>query len=369
MLRVESSGVRSSGFSRRWCVGRVPPKGGTTGSATRFFILVRRFLSASIIFLAALCALNVAPAAAQDEPQQDSKPKTESPAKQKLESADHPGQIEAESKNETQPKKYEYTKRVGIIYDKGDDYRLACDIYQPVGDGPFPGVLAIHGGAWRHGNKLAMLRHAWELASRGYVVVAINYRLAPDNKFPKQIHDCKTAVRWMRLKSKKLKLDPDRIAAFGYSAGAHLAAMLGTTDANDGFEGTVTDEKLKPFSTRVQCVIAGGAPCEFDWIKSKSLVYWLGHGPQEKPSLYKKAAPITYVSKDDPPFMFVHGTVDKVVPAKSSRQMHERLNQIGTESRYQEIEGKGHFATFSDLSWMPSAIDFMDEVMASEKGK
>ena len=311
------------------------------------------------VVVGSLC-FAVAPSEAAYQTQQESKnePQSESPAKQAV-----------EAKTKPQQKKYEYTKRAGIIYDKGDDYRLACDIYQPVGDGPFPGVLAIHGGAWRHGNKLAMLRHAWEFASRGYVVVAINYRLAPDNKFPTQVHDCKTAVRWMRLKSKKLKLDPDRIAAFGYSAGAHLAAMLGTTDEADGFEGTVTDEKLKPFSTRVQCVIAGGAPCEFKWIKSKSLVYWLGHSPQEKPALYKQAAPMTYITKDDPPFMFIHGTADKIVPIRSSQRMHEKLKEIGIDSRYESVEGKGHFATFSDLSWMESAIDFMDEVMPTENSK
>lgn len=267
------------------------------------------------------------------------------------------------------PPRFEYTKRVGVIYDKGTDYRLACDIYQPVGKGPFPAVLAIHGGAWRHGSKMQMLRHAWELASRGYVVVAINYRLAPDNKFPTQIHDCKSAVRWMRSKAKKLKIDPDRIAAFGYSAGAHLAAMLGTTDNNDGFEGDIKDEKLKPISTRVQCVIAGGAPCEFEWIRSKSLVYWLGHSPQEKPELYRKAAPLSFISKDDPPFLFIHGTTDKVVPQRSSQKMHEQLTKAGIESRYVTVKGKGHFATFSDLSWMDTAIEFMDEVMAARNDK
>ena len=276
---------------------------------------------------------------------------------------------DGEGKSKPKTKRFEYTKRVGVIYDKGPNYRLACDIYQPVGDGPFPAVLAIHGGAWRHGSKLQMLRHAWELASQGYVVVAVNYRLAPNNKFPTQVHDCKSAVRWMRFKAEKLKIDPDRIAAFGYSAGAHLAAMLGTTDEKDGFEGEVKNEKLKPFSTRVQCVIAGGAPCEFDWIKSKSLVYWLGHSPQDKPEVYKQAAPLSYVSKDDPPFLFVHGSTDIVVPPNSSKKMHQHLKKTGVESHYVSIEGKGHITTFSDLSWMETAIKFMDEAMAEKNEK
>lgn len=311
-------------------------------------------------------------ASSQEQQEQTGKPAPAETVKQKA-GEPSPDKKERskqeEDKNDAQPKKFEYTKRVGVIYDKGPDYRLACDIYQPVGEGPFPAVLAIHGGAWRHGSKLHMLRHAWELASHGYVVVSINYRLAPDNKFPTQIHDCKTAVRWMRFKAEKLKIDTDRIAAFGYSAGAHLAAMLGTTESKDGFEGEIKNEKLKPFSTRVQCVIAGGAPCEFDWIKHKSLVYWLGHSPQEKPEVYKDAAPLSYVSKDDPPFLFIHGANDIVVPPASSEKMHQELKKSGIDSRYVSVEGKGHIATFSDLSWMETAIDFMDEVMAAKNDK
>ena len=259
-------------------------------------------------------------------------------------------------------RKYEYKKFTNIIYSRGKDYTLLCDAYVPEGKGPFPAVLAIHGGAWRHGSKLQMLRHAWKMAGAGYVVVAINYRHAPKYKFPAQVHDSKAAVRWIRQKSEKLKVDTDRIAVFGYSAGGHLAAMLGTTDDGDDLEGNISSEQ-KDLSTRVHCVVVGGGPCEFDWIKSRALTDWLGDSKQENPDVYLKAAPLTYVTKDDPPFMFFHGGGDMVVPKNSSKKMHDRLTENGIFSAYHLVGEKGHFATFSDLTWMDDAIAFMDKTL------
>ena len=265
---------------------------------------------------------------------------------------------------ESQPlsgkREYQYKKFTNIYYQKTRDYKLVCDLYIPEGDGPFPAVLAIHGGAWKHGSKIQMLRHAWKMAKAGYVVVAINYRHAPQYKFPAQVHDTKMAVRWMRHKHQKLKIDPDKIAVFGYSAGGHLGAMLGTTDKNDGLEGDVP-EILQAYSSRVQCVVVGGGPCEFSWVKSNALKDWLGDNQEENPEVYTPAAPISYVSNDDPPFTFFHGTDDKVVPPETAKKMHQKLLDAGVKSEFNRVQGKGHFATFSDTRWMDDAIAFMDE--------
>ena len=260
-------------------------------------------------------------------------------------------------------RRYSHKKYNNVVYSRGEDYRLLCDIYKPEGKGPFPAVIAIHGGAWRHGSKFQMLRHAWKLASAGYVVIAINYRLSPENKFPAQIHDCKQAVRWTRAKAQKLNVDPEKIAVFGYSAGGHLGAMLGTTDAQSGLEGEIS-KPFAEFSSRVQCVVIGGAPCEFGWIKSDALVDWLGHSPGDAPDLYRLAAPLTYVTKDDPPTIFFHGSKDIVVPPCSSKMLYDELKKNGVDCRYHTIEGKGHFATFSDTTWLDDAIAFMDEKLA-----
>ena len=230
------------------------------------------------------------PVVAQDK--KSEKPSTEqkSEPNQKDEStkaepkkANNPDQADTQTTPARKPK-FKFEKRGAIEYSKGDDYRLTCDVYVPEGDGPFPTVLAVHGGAWRGGSKLHMLRHAWMLARRGYVVVAINYRHAPKHKFPAQIHDCKNAIRWMRENADEYKIDSDRIAAYGYSAGGHLVSLLGTMDKDDGLDGEAL-EGLEKHDTRVCAVIAGGPVCEFDWVSDRSgtLVYWLGKRKSDDP--------------------------------------------------------------------------------------
>jgi len=124
-----------------------------------------------------------------------------------------------------------------LVYSEPQGHRLRADLYVPRGKGKFPGVVLIHGGGWRTGSKGHMVVHARRLAERGYVAMSINYRLAPRHKFPDQIHDCKAAVRWMRAHAEEYQVASERLAAYGYSAGGHLACLLGTTDHDDGFEG------------------------------------------------------------------------------------------------------------------------------------
>ena len=258
-------------------------------------------------------------------------------------------------------KKLEFEKKGGVVYRKTDDYELKCDVYTPEGDGPFPAILAVHGGAWRSGTKFLMLRHAWRMAEAGYVVVAINYRHAPKYPFPNQVHDCKHAVRWMRANAGKYKIDPDRIGGFGYSAGGHLVSMLGTTDADDGLEGEI-EHGMEGINTRISCVAAGGAPCEFSWIEddSRTLTYWLGGTPTEKSERFTAASPTTYITPDDPPFFLFHGDFDMVVPVDTSKKMHQLLRACKVESHHCVAERNGHLGTFSDLDWMDKAIEFFD---------
>lgn len=260
--------------------------------------------------------------------------------------------------------KYEFEKFGGVEYRSGEDYCLTLDVYVPEGEGPYPGILAVHGGSWRSGTKLNWFRHARKLAKAGFVVVAINYRHAPTHRFPAQIHDCKAAVRWMRFNADRYKIDPDQIGGAGYSAGGHLVAMLGTSDPDDGLEGDVPDDE-KQFSTRLQAVAAGGAPCEFSWIdeNARTLDYWLGGSRASKPETYRQASPITYITNDDPPFYFFHGTDDWVVPKSSSRAMHEMLTEQSIPSQYQPYENYGHFALFSHIDALDPVIEFFNETL------
>ena len=271
----------------------------------------------------------------------------------------------------TKTVKLDFDKRGAIVYRKTDSFELKCDVYVPEGKGPYPAILAVHGGAWRTGTKFALLRHAWRMAENGYVVVAINYRHAPEFRFPAQIHDCKFAVRWLKANADEYKIDPTRVGAFGYSAGGHLCALLGTTKPADGLEGTVA-EAHKAFDSSVLAVAAGGPPCDFEWVEENSRVlsYWLGGSKKEKPEMYLKASPINYVSSDDVPFFLFHGDSDLVVPVKSSLGFHNALLKKGVSSKREIATKSGHLGTFSDLKWMDKSIEFFDsKVKAKEQFK
>jgi acetyl esterase/lipase len=266
---------------------------------------------------------------------------------------------------------YDFKKRGGIVYAKNDDSTLTCDVYVPEIEGPLPAVLVVHGGGWRSGTKFHWIRHARKMVKHGFVVVAINYRHAPSHKFPAQVHDVKQAVRFMRRHAQRYKIDPERIGAYGYSAGGHLVSMLGTTDSEDGLEGDVPEGYEEFTDTRIRCVVAGGAPTEFSWLgeDSRALNYWLGDGVtiRKNPELFQKAYPTSYISNDDPPFYFYHGTSDLVVPAKAAKVMHDKLTEAGVSSQFIDYEGTGHIALFSKTGEpLDRIIEFLDKHLAEE---
>ncbi|MFP6901502.1 MAG: alpha/beta hydrolase, partial [Opitutales bacterium] len=158
-----------------------------------------------------------------------------------------------------------------LVYATKDKKDLKLDAYLATGKGPHPSVLVIHGGGWISGSKWQLGRYAAALAKRGINAFAINYRLAPKYKHPAQVEDCRDAVRWLRKNSKKYGGDPKRIGALGYSAGAHLSAMLAVTGMN-------AEKDPKGIGTEVLVAVGGGTPCEFLSLPpdNKALAYWLG---------------------------------------------------------------------------------------------
>jgi triacylglycerol lipase len=248
-----------------------------------------------------------------------------------------------------------------VTYVERDGQPLRADILVPQGDGPFPAVLVVHGGAWTAGNKAMMSRVATALAEHGYVTCAINYRLAPKYPFPAQIEDCKAAVRWLRTNADKYKIDTNRIGGFGYSAGGHLVALLGTTDRDSGLEGS--DAPADSPSTRIQAVVAGGAPCDFREFPPNNLrlSYWLGGTRTNKPQAYELASPAHFISKDDPPTFFFHGESDALVPLASPRAMQAQLSTAGVPSDLYTVPKAGHIEAFRDPAAIQAGIDFLDK--------
>jgi acetyl esterase/lipase len=177
------------------------------------------------------------------------------------------------------------------------------------------------------------------------VAVSPDYRLAPADRFPAQVEDCKAAVRWLRANAATYHVNPDRIGAMGLSAGGHLACMLGVTDRKDGLEGAGGNPEQ---SSRVQAVVSFFGPTDLrspgfsKEAQANHLVPLLGGTVVEKAEAYRKASPVEYVHKDPPPFLFLHGGDDTVVPAHQSRQLAERLRQAGGKARVVIFPGEGH---------------------------
>jgi acetyl esterase/lipase len=259
------------------------------------------------------------------------------------------------------PALHEYKAAYGETYAQRESGPLKCDVYEPEGDGPFPGVLVVHGGAWRMGTRGQLAGVAEMLAKHGMTAVAISYRLAPQYKFPAQIEDCKEAVRWMRANAKKLKIDPERIGGYGYSAGAHLVSLLGTTDAKDGLEG-ISDPSKAP-STRLQCVAAGGTPCDLRLLPPniQGLSFFLGGSRATCPEQYRLASPAAFITPDDPPMFFFHGQDDQLVPLFSPTRMQKSLSDAGVESELYVVPNLGHTAAAMDRGAITKAIAFLED--------
>lgn len=246
-----------------------------------------------------------------------------------------------------------------VVYVVRGDHELKADIYTPEGEGPFPAVLVVHGGSWRSGSKGQLSFVGRALAEAGYVAVTINYRLAPAHQFPAQIEDCKAAVRWMRENADKYRIDTDRIGAWGYSAGGHLVALLGATDPDDGLEDPASSSGP---STRVQAVVAGGAPCDFTILPpdSNRLAFWLGGSRGEKADVYERASPLKYVTPDDPPMLFYHGDADELVVLESPQAMMAALEAVNVPTEIFVIPGANHLKAALFGEAVKRGVEFLD---------
>lgn len=248
------------------------------------------------------------------------------------------------------------------VFVERDSGPLAADIYRPQGAGPYPGMLVVHGGAWRIGARADLAAIAKGLAKHGYTAVAIDYRLAPQYKFPAQIYDCQAAVRWMREHAKELKIDPNHIGGFGYSAGGHLVALLGTLDDKELREKGVPANAP---SARLQVVVAGGAPCDFRPMpaKSEQLAYWLGGSRAQRPDEYRDASPANYITADDPPMYFFSGDQDWLVPIISPKLMVTRLKDAGLTAEMYTVKDAGHIQALFDRPALERGLAFADRYL------
>ena len=225
-----------------------------------------------------------------------------------------------------------------------------ADHYLPSSTKPAPAVLLIHGGGWngkeRRGDMTGIAR---SLAKRGYFVMNATYRLTPEWKFPAQREDLEQAIDFMRSNAKELNIDTSRLATFGYSAGGHLAALIGLDPANGA-----------------KAIVAGGAPTDLSfWPEGKLTGLLLGGPVKGNEKIYREASPVHDVTKSSPPVFIYHGTKDDLVPLEHPEAFIAALRKHDVEHEVYWIEGRSHIlAHLFSARAVPEAIGFLDKHLA-----
>jgi acetyl esterase/lipase len=226
------------------------------------------------------------------------------------------------------------------------------DVYFPEAGGPWPVLVYVHGGAWRRGDKAGAARFAPEMTARGYLVVSVNYRLYPTGRYPAMIEDVKCAIRFLRAHAGEYNLDSNRIAAVGISAGGHLAALVGTSEASTGMNvGEYLDQ-----SSRVQAVVAMAPVTDLTRTFPNVDIELMRQVGFVEDNI-AQASPITHVTADDPPFLLIHGDRDEVVPVEQSQRMYDRLVETNVPAQLVIIQNGRHSLTAPDGSARPTLAE------------
>jgi acetyl esterase/lipase len=258
------------------------------------------------------------------------------------------------------------------------------DIYLPEqGNGPFPVIVAMHGGAFLGGDKAdVQAKPMMSGLPRGYAVASINYRLSGEAKFPAPIRDCKSAIRFLRANAPGFHLDPDRIAVWGGSAGGYLAAMLGTSPTTRELDDPAADNLN--VSCAVQAVVDWCGPAE-NFLKMDDEFRHSGRGtpnhseedsPEsllmgrkitEIPELVRMASPMTYVTANVPPFLIQHGELDHIVPVEQSIEFATAIARAAGPERVtlEVLPGVGHHGdpAFETDENIQRVLTFLDQCL------
>lgn len=276
----------------------------------------------------------------------------------------------------------QFTVVSDVQYCTGAGKPLLMDVFLPKNPihTPTPAVLWIHGGGWERGDKNGN-SGAQLLANEGFVTASLFYRLSGDSPFPADIEDCKCALRFLRANATKYGIDPDRIGVAGASAGGHLAELVATADQSAGLEGKGGWQNV-PSKVQAASAYYGASDftvgaMQFQQHTGQVIVKLFRGTEKEKPELYRKASPIFYVSKDDPPLLLVHGEEDDLVPFDQSIKMAETYRRMGLPVEFIAVKNAGHdFQHVGDAPISPSVetihqktIEFFKQYLVSTNSK
>jgi len=228
----------------------------------------------------------------------------------------------------------------GLPFANPDKVPLTLDIYRPMQTGQYPGVVMVHGGAWRSGGPEDNEAFNRYLAAQGYTVIAVSYRLAPTYRFPTQLEDVQTAIQFIRHHAAEYEIDAKRLVLMGRSAGAHLAMLAAYQPDAPNFRavvnyyGPVNLERgyydlPNPDPLNVRAVLEA----------------FIGGPPPDFPTQYQAASPWNWVRSNLPPTLLIYGDRDHVVQSKFGKQLTERLRS------------QDNTAVFLNIPWAEHAFD------------
>jgi acetyl esterase/lipase len=236
-----------------------------------------------------------------------------------------------------------YSAQLNVVYTKVADWEGKMDLYLPPATGkPSPVIINIHGGGWSKGVKESQGGFS-PFFKIGFAVANIEYRMTPQAKAPAAIQDTRCALIYLINNAKALNIDVNKIVIMGGSAGGHLALMGGLLANDNRFDNNCAGKQ----KVKVAAIIdKWGITDVWDWaygprIKSKSAVNWLGD--KSKDSVFAASvSPMSYVSRNSPPVLIVHGDADPTVPYEQSVALHEKLKASGVTTKFITVEGGLH---------------------------
>jgi pectinesterase len=239
-------------------------------------------------------------------------------------------------------------------------------VYTPTNPGKYPAILDVHGGGWSKRQLEADRPMMERLAQRGFVTALVSYRLSGEARYPAALHDCKSAIRFMRHNAGKLGINPERIGLIGGSAGGHLAGLTAFTAGKWQFEGA---GPLHGTNSNVQaCIIMAASQDLLEAnIKgtSSNALEFFGNSCADYPELYRQASPITHIRKGVPPTIFIEGEKDTLKIGR--KEAMEKLEELGIETGLHTLKYAPHPFWMSD-PWCAETVEIATRFFAKHLG-
>lgn len=247
---------------------------------------------------------------------------------------------------------------------------LLLDLYLPDASGA-PLVVWVHGGAWERFDKSSM--PLGPLVERGFAIASLDFSPASKARFPGQVHEIKAAIRYLRAAAKRYGYDVRRIGIAGASSGAHLAAVVGTSNAHPELEGTIGEHGDQSSevhaivayfpATNLTTILEQSTPFGLN-IREPALERLLGAAPAKAEQLARLASPVYLVDGRDPPLLLLHGDQDPQMPINQSHELEGAYERAGLEVEFIVVHGAAHGGdAFYSAENVDRVADFLDAAL------